>query len=222
MKRVLLALAFGLLLAYGCLTQDEGDLTKEELRGKIPEMAESPSSGLITVSGDANLSVVKIEASRKGAGWQFPIEDHEDEFIRIGLHSDSFIRLNSSQLMFLDEEEAIWLHPMAEGNGTVLFDAIYSRDIDNCSADAVRLLGKDYGATHLVNGSTFESDDKWKVGLEKKYGCLERIVIYLDGYFYDLGEGDQISLFRNDNTILFVPDSSGGAPAVRIIGTAPS
>ena len=212
-------MVLGILLSLGCVTPDEQP-TKEELAMELENITEAPQDGLITASGNEDVSVVKIRAFKEGPRWRFPVGEHEDEFIEAGLHSDSFIRLNSSQLMLLDDEESVWIHPMIEsGDKAVLFDAVYAREIDNCSVGQVKILGKEYAVQELVDDSSFESDDKWKMVLVEEQGCLSRIIVYLDGYFYDLEDDDQISLFRNDNTILFRFDGIGGQPYVEIIGT---
>lgn len=210
----------GIVLLLGCISAPEQP-TKEELAGGMNISESAFESGLVSVRGNANLSVVEISAYEKGGKWRFPVENHTDEFIGVDLHSDAFIKLNNSHLMFLDDEESVWLHPMMEKEQTVLFDAIYSREIADCSASEVSILGKRYEISGLQDGSGFENDDKWEIGLEKENGCLKRIVIYLDGYFYDLDE-EQISLFRNDNTILFRFSDIETNPYVEIIGTRPS
>ena len=220
MNKVLALFVFGLLVIFGCVEPAE-HLTKEELVEKIDTSTVLPEEQIIIVKGNPNVSLVKISAYEKGGKWRFPVENHTDEFIGIGLHSDAFMKLNNSHLMLLDDDETVWLHPMMEKNQTVLFDAIYSREIKNCSASEVMVLGRKYQLTRLHDGSSFENDDKWKIGLEKENGCLKRIVIYLDGYFYDLEE-EQISLFRNDNTILFGFKDIEASPYVEVIGTVPA
>jgi len=203
---------------FGCMQQPEEEIAEEA--EEIPEIPEKES--LISVSGDEDVSVVKIRAEQVGAKWQFPVDEYEDEFIDVGLHSDSFIRLNNSHVKFLDDEEAIWIHPMIQsGNRTVLFNAIYSREVENCSDEIVTILGKDYEMSRLKDGESFEFDDKWKVGLVQEEGCTSRIVVYLDGYFYDLGNDEQINLIRNDNTVLFKFSNLESEPYVAVIGTKP-
>ncbi len=221
-RYIMVFLAFGLLLSAGCVTPEEEPITKEELEGEIGEVPETPPSGLIGVSGDENLSVVKIKAFNTGTKWQFPVEEFEDEFIEAGLHSDSFIKLNNSHIQYLDGEEAIWIHPMIHsGDRAVLFNAVYSREIADCGDDTIMILGKEYEMAKLKDGASFEFDDKWKISLVQEEACTNRIVIYLDGYFYDISNDEQIALFRNDNTVLFKFDNIETEPYVEIIGTRP-
>ena len=210
----------GLIFFLGCITQQE-QLTKEDMVETIQNIS-VPSKDLMSLSGDENISITRIKAEKTDGKWGFPIEDHEDEFIAIGLHSDSFIKLNNTHLKFLDDEEAVWIHPMIQsGERTVLFDAIYSRDIAECRPETVRILGKEYPASLLKNRSTFESDDKWKVGLEKEGSCLKRVVVFLDGYFYDIGDNERIQLFRNDNTLVFQFEHLDGDPNVKLVAVKP-
>jgi len=214
-------LILSLILLFGCISQqpipEQGEIPQEE----AINISQEEKVSLITVSGDEDVSVTEIKAKWTRTKWQFPIEDHIDEFIGVGLHSDSFIKLNNSHVKFLDDNETIWIHPMIQsGNRTVLFDAIYAREV-NCNESMVSILGKEYEMSKLKDGSSFEFDDKWKIGLEKEGDCTKRVVIYLDGYFYDLGNDEQINLFRNDNTILFKFNNIETEPYVSIIGTRP-
>ncbi len=220
MNENLIMIILGMLLLLGCISAPE-QVTKDELAENMDISERLPEMELISVKGNSSLSVVEISAYEKGGKWIFPIENYTDEFLEVGLHSDAFIKLNNSHLMFLDDEESVWLHPMINKNQTVLFDAIYSREIKNCSATETAILGKKYPLSQLQDGSSYENDDKWKVAFEKEGGCLKRIVIYLDGYFYDLGQ-EQISLFRNDNTILFWFNDTKDEPSVKVIGTMPA
>lgn len=220
MNKALVLFVIGSLLLFGCISAPEQP-TKEELAGNLSVSEPIHENGLIEARGDAAISVVKISSYEKGGKLRFPVGNYTDEFMRVGLHSDAFIRLNNSQLMFLDDEESVWLHPMMEKNQTVLFDAIYSREIKNCSISDISVLGKRYQLSMLQDGSSFDNDDKWKIGLEKESGCLKRIVIYLDGYFYDLKD-EQITLFRNDNTVLFRFKEIEAGPYVEVVGTMPS
>jgi hypothetical protein len=201
----------------------ERGLDEESLEMELANASAIPSEGLVSVSGDENLSVATVSASRVGKGWQFPLEDHRDEFIAFGIHSDAFIRLNSSHLKPMEEDESIWLTPMLkDGNRTVLFNAVYSKEVGDCGRGELSILGKAYRKEALTDGGSFELDDKWKVGLDEEDECLKRLVIYQDGYFYDLEEDEELSLFRNDNTILFGFRDIGDAPKVRIVATKPA
>lgn len=208
----------------GCLAQPaERGLDEEALEAELANATAVSPEGLISLSGDGSLSVATIKASEAGGSWRFPLKDYEDEFIGVGIHSDAFIRLNGSHLLFLEDGESVWLTPMIkDGNRTVLFNAIYSKEVGDCGQGNLSILGKTYDARDLADGEAFELDDKWKVGLDKEDGCLRKVVIYLDGYLYDLGEDEQLSLFRNDNTILFGFRDIDEAPEVRVVATKPA
>lgn len=237
MKRdimILGILAF-LIVAAGLITyvmlpgpvgnvEDRGEqIIKEELVREIETIPPAPSEELIQLGGDENIRVVTIKAWEEENKWHFPIQEYEDEFIDVGLHSDAFIQFDGNQIELLEDSEAIWLTPMIKSdNKTVLFNAIYSHDIANCGSEKVKIMGKEYDLSSLRNGSAFENDDKWKVVLDYDGACLKRIVIYLDGYFYDLEDNDQINLFRNDNTVLFKFENLEEKPKIKLIITKPS
>ncbi|GEM_PF-2369999 len=222
MKKVLLSfLVLGLVLAIGCVAQEE-QAPKEEVAVELENLSTIPKQGLIAVTGDEQLSVARIKAKKEGSKWQFPIEEHVDEFIEVGLHSDTFLVLNNSHIRMLGSDESIWLIPMIEsGNSAVLFDAVYAKEV-SCEDKTTTILGEGYDISKFEDGSSFEFDDKWKIGLERENGCTKRIVIYLDGYFYDLEDGEQLNLFRNDNTILFKFTNTDSNPQIEIIGTKPT
>ena len=94
-----------------------------------------------------------------------------------------------------------------------------------------------------VSSSGFENDDKWKVWVEGKEVvppnmtkeqqmqyvlssyrefCPVRVVVFMDGYFSDLKDGEQISLFRNDNTVLFGFENLESGPQVKVVATRPA
>jgi len=228
------------LMMMGCLQPEVAQPTKEELANELASNVIAPP--LITVSGNENLSVVTMRAVDTSSGWQFPLSDYNDEFINVGLYSDSFIKLNKSQIPWLEDGEAIWLTPMLRNGTGTLFNAIYSKEIDNCNATTLTILGKEYRMSELEYGGRFENDDKWQVGVleemveppnmteeqQRQYDlssyrefCPRRVVIYLDGYFYDIKEGDQVNLFRNDNTILFQFKDLAGEPKAEVVATRP-
>ncbi len=222
MKKILLGfLVLGLFLAIGCIAQEE-KAPKEQIEVEVANLSIVPQDGLITVTGNENLSVVNIKAKQSATKWHFPLEEHVDEFIDVGLHSDTFLVLDNSHIKMLDENESIWLIPMVQsGNSAVLFDAVYAKEV-SCEDKKTNILGKEYDISKFEDGSGFEFDDKWKIGLEKENDCTKRIVIYLDGYFYDLKDNEQLNLFRNDNTILFKFSNLEDEPLVEVIGTKPT
>ncbi len=219
MKKIIISLVLLAMLA-GCLGQaGTAQSTKEEVGKALGNVTAAPVKELISVSGSDNLSVVSISAVNQNGSWLFPMKDYEGQFQSAGLYSTAFIRLNDSQISWLDSGERIWLTLMVRNGTGVLFNAIYSNDAVNCSAGNVRILGRDYALSGLRNGSSFLMDDKWKVVLDSKGGCPSRIVIYLDGYFYGMKDNERIPLFRNDNTVLFGFDSLESGPVAKVIAT---
>ncbi|MFH1685146.1 MAG: hypothetical protein ABH983_02465 [Candidatus Micrarchaeota archaeon] len=222
MKKILLSfLVLGIFLAIGCIAQEE-KAPKEQIEVEVANLSIVPQDGLIIVTGNENLSVVNIKAKQSATKWQFPLEEHVDEFLDVGLHSDTFLVLDNSHIKMLDENETVWLIPMIQSeNSAVLFDAVYAKEV-SCEDKTANILGKEYEISKLKDASSFEFDDKWKIGLEKENDCTKRIVIYLDGYFYDLKDNEQLNLFRNDNTILFKFSNLGDEPQIEVIGTKPT
>lgn len=208
-----------LVLLFGCISTEIPE--KEELEVELEDVGVGTPDNYITVAGNDTHSVVTIKAAEENGKWQFPLQDYEDEFLFAGLHSDSFIVLNSSHISWLGDGEEIWLTPMIRsGEQTILFNAIYSMDLD-CDDAAVPILGKLYSRAQLEDGSRFGNDDKWKVAWENKGGCPARAIIYLDGYFYDIKSGEEIELFRNDGTVLFRFERLGDGPVIKVKATKP-
>ncbi len=248
MKKTILfgsIVALLLLVSFGCLgIGSQPPPTKEGLAFDLNNTAKVTAPPEILVSGNSSVSVAKVMALQNGTkGWRFPLKDYPKPFEVAGLYSDSFVVLNSSHIKMLGPNETIWLTPMIRsGDKAVLFNAIYSKDIDTtaCRKDiddtittmgqkeppqntSILILGKQYalGDPFLVNGSSFGLDDKWRVQIliepirpakvseeqywisSYMYKCPRQIIIYMDGYFSDIKDGEQIPLFRNDNTILF-------------------
>lgn len=230
MKALFLSI-LGLLLLFGCAAPPEApqEPTDEivapppEAPPEVPpeEPPEAPPEEPMEVSGDENLAVIKISAAESDGGWQFPLEMYDEEFESVGLYSDSFIQLNRSHVPFLAEGEAVWLTPTIDDGKGVLFNAIHSNEIEGCNASTVMILGKNYDVPALKSCSNFENDDRWKIALDEKDGCLKRIVIHMEGYFYDVESDEQISLFRNDNALLIQFKDLEGEPKVRLIATKP-
>ena len=232
MRYTLILSILGLLLLFGCAAPPEAppEEPTDEMVAPPPEAPpelppeeppELPPEEPIEVSGDENLTMITIRAVRTNGEWQFPSETYDKEFERVGLYSDSFIQLNKSHISFLDEGEAVWLTPMIDDGKGVLFNAIHSKEIEGCNASTISVLGKSYAVSALKNGSGFENDDKWKVALDIQDDCLERVVIYMDGYFHGLENDDQVSLFRNDNTLLLQFADLESQPQVHLIATKP-
>jgi len=189
--------------------------SREVLEQELEGQANASLEGLISIS--ENQSAVMVLIRSTGSGPRFALGEYQDEFIRFGMHSDSFIRLDQSRISTLNESESLWLMPMLRNGSGVLFNAIYSNDVSDCNTQSIDILGKRYLVSQLQNGSAFESDDKWKVGLDYEDGCLKRVVVYLDGYFYDLKDGEQLSLFGNDERIMFGFMNLSSQPAFEVV-----
>jgi hypothetical protein len=115
------------------------------------------------------------------------------------------------------------------GRNGVIFNAVYTADF-NGTCPQIRFLGKDYtlimfdasqsdssrivrggnielreiGSGKIIalkDGSSFNNDDRWKVVLGWKSGRLTKIVIYMEGYFYEIKEDEEIPLFGTDKVI---------------------
>ncbi|MBI5223888.1 hypothetical protein HY990_05715 [Candidatus Micrarchaeota archaeon] len=233
-------LVLPLILLFGCVTnekvQSKDDLVRSLSQNSSPLMVRGDSS-LFLSAGDTRISTLKVLAKEAAPDWRFPLSDYPGVFDGVGIASDSFVRINRTLLKGLDPSENIWITSYIRGkshNGTVLFNAIYSKEISDPNATSMMILGKNYSLDYLGQKSSlaFESDDKWKIKLEGNCTVSEptssycgfkptRVVIYLDGYFSDLKEGEQVNLFRNDNSVLFKFVDLKLAPAFELIYTHP-
>ncbi|MDD5340068.1 MAG: hypothetical protein PHV13_02355 [Candidatus ainarchaeum sp.] len=221
MKKVIISLILLAMLA-GCLGQaGTAQPTKEEVGKALGNVTAAPVKELISVGGSDNLSVVSISAVNQNGSWLFPMKDYEGQFQSAGLYSTAFMQLNGSQIRWLDAGESIWLTAMVRNGTGVLFNAVYSNDAVNCSTGNIRILGRDYALSGLRNGSSFLRDDKWKVAVDSQGGCPSRILIYMDGYFDRMKDGEQINLFRNDNTVLLSFEGLATSPSLRMIAIEP-
>ena len=219
-KTIICVLA--LLLVFGCLSQQP---VGRESPLEPPRANQTAIDGIPvyirSVQWDENLSVVELSSYRVNNEPKFQVLYYKDQFTKLGIHSDSFIKLETRHLAMLDENETIWITPMVHNNSGVLLNVIYSREIDNCSAASIEILGKNYRLKNLKNTASFNNDDKWKVLLDYNGNCLKRVVITMDGYFYDIKDGQQINLFRNDNTILLAFTNIATDPKIRVVATKP-
>ncbi len=199
MKKLIL-ISFLILALFGCTKTAEKSLIDNQMAlNQTIEANNLSADNLITVTGDENIAKIEIKSSNL----QFPLKKYEKQFVNVGLHSEAFIKLDKSHIAFLDDNEAIWLTPMIRNNSGVLFNAIYSKDVDSCKSAYISILGKSYNLGSLKNASSFRGDDKWKILFDYNGTyCIKRLIIYMDGYFYNLKEGEQINLFRNDNTMV--------------------
>lgn len=214
----LTGLIIGIMILAGCLSQPQGAPSKEGLLQNLSvQNAAIAQPGLITSSDQGPVQVVTI----RSVNGSFPMTIYSQRFLFAGLYSDTFVMLNGSQIRWMGPNESIWL-TVYRGNGSgVVFNAIYSNTIDDCGAGGVEMLGKNYSIGELRNGSSFGNDDKWKVSLDSINGCPTGVAVYLDGYFDGLKDGEQIPLFRNDNTVLLEFDDLEGVPLARVIATRP-
>lgn len=218
MKKMIIC-ALALLLVFGCIEVSNPDL-KEDMANQVKENTVITAPNIIW-KDEGGISTIRVGAINSGGKWRFPVGLYENEFESAGLYSDSFIQINKTHAGWLDSDERIWITPMIRNGSGVIFNAIYSKEINSCAATTIRILGKDYSLENLKNGSSFNNDEKWKVLLDYNGGCLKRVVVSMDGYFYDIKEGQQINLFRNDNTILLAFDNLETSPRIRIVATKP-
>lgn len=228
---VILAILLIFILLFGCTatTQNPKEklMPKEQLFDNISSAnITNQSQSYIKTEENGNVTKVTIESFSNAGKNVFPLQKYPKQFERVGLYSEDFIRLNKSQIKTLAEGEEIWLTPGIRRDGKgVLSNAIYSRYLNaDCSDKNITILGKTYDITKLNQNAAFEKDDKWKVIYEYKdytNTCKTKIIIAMNGYFEGLEEGEQISLFRNDNTVLlsFKDLNSTELPKVGIIYT---
>jgi len=195
-----------------------GNLTDKKVLGQELGAQENLSmSSLMSITENESVTIVLIRTAKSGETWRFPLSEFPGQFTSLGMYSDSFIRLNQSQIQSLNESETIWLTPMLKNGSGLLFNAIYSNEVNECNPKTISILGRVYPVSKLKNGSLFESDDKWKVALDYQNGCLERIVVYQDGYFYNLKDGEMINLFRNDDSMMFGFVNLSSGPMIKVI-----
>jgi len=71
-------------------------------------------------SGD--VTVLKIRAHKTENGWQFPLTHYDKPLIDADLHGEAFIRLNSTHIPWLENNELIWLTPMLWNGSGMLFN----------------------------------------------------------------------------------------------------
>jgi hypothetical protein len=232
MKKLILGILM-LFVVFGCITQQSEDNTlKPDMADEIENNTFSVSQPVIEVLQSGDVSVVQINSVSKDGGSEnvFALDEYPSQFDDVELYSDSFIQLNNSQIEWLEDSERVWITPMLDNGTGILFNAIYSKDVE-CNDEKVTILGKEYELDKLENG-TVGGDDKWKARVEvegeptepgSSYNdvCPTRVVIYLDGYFSDLANDEQINLFRNDNTILFEFKQLGDIPQIIITATKP-
>ncbi len=221
----LLAVAFVILLASGCVSNQQNapnattnPAASNQTNSSVPAPAVQPAvGGGIQVTDEGSVQVASVAAN----GTAFPMQEYPNQFTSVGFYSDTFVKIDSSSIKFLDGNESIWLTPQIRGNRTILLNAIYSRSV-SCSPDTVTILGKDYSISALRNASALDADPKWKVALYYNGSCLSRVIVYMDGYYGNLGDGDTVPLFMDDGGILFRLDRSGQGQSISVIATKPA
>ncbi|MBI5046418.1 hypothetical protein HZC07_01670 [Candidatus Micrarchaeota archaeon] len=214
-KFVVLLAVFVLL--FGCMGNNTPDLTTgintniSINSSNSQNLSDINPQDYLKLSENGNVETAALLSINQNGKVVFPFaSDYAGQFDSLGLYSDYFIHLNRSQFKLLNENESIWITPGVTENGGLLFNAIYSTTVYSCTNKMygstppnITILGKQYPYSLVYqNGSSFEKDDKWKVRFEQGTNCTGRLIIYLDGYFDKLTSKDQISLFRNDNTVL--------------------
>lgn len=232
MKKLIFTIIFAIgLLVVAILINVKFHIYERVVLGYDPEMlyydTVEPEPGDILIRGNANHSYIEIYASKVNGKWQFPLKRYERQFVDVNLHNERFIELGEEvytsawRPWLLDENEAIWLTPMIQNNSGELINAIYSKEISSCNPSEIKILGKTYKMEELKHDSSFNNDDKWKILLDKEGSCLQRLIINMNGYFYNIKEGEQIRLFRNDNTIVLSFNELKGEPNIKIISSKP-
>ena len=171
----------------------------------------------------------------------------------LGKTSTAYIRVDEEDMDFLsgtceNEEQAFWFNlKTREGKG-VVFEAVYSVDLEG-DCEQIKLLGKAYeveavekpeseegrivrggeirlkeadsqAAVTLRDGSGFNRDDRWPVVLGWENDELVKIIVYMGGYFYDV-EADtaNVPLFGAGNNVLARFTDMDTNPAFELITT---
>ncbi|MEK6981319.1 MAG: hypothetical protein AABX38_00175 [Candidatus Micrarchaeota archaeon] len=247
-KSIILGILLVSLLFFGCIN-DRVEKVYEYSKGTYEYVRDEVNEKrYMNITSDENSSTILINAI-KGDGistgkgtFLFPLKKYGINLEGAGIYSKEFIRLTNQQIQFIEPfdgggypREEIYLTPIISDNGdqkkVSLFNAvyIYTNSQDWCIQDSetIYLLGQRYNLSELQNNSAFLGDDKWKVTKEypkiynEKYVCVNRIIISMNGYFDDIKEGDQISLFGNNNIIVVEFKDLETGPKLKIIATKP-
>lgn len=218
MKKTIIVILFAFLI-FGCTLSQKDSVTIQPNLNQTIRANGLPLKDAITISGDERIATVSIAASKTSDQWQFPLTSYSQPFADVGLYSDAFIKLDNTKVKILDDGESIWLTPLVRNGSGVLFNAIYSKELTECNPEKVNILGKYYRLSDLASSTSFRNDDRWKLSFDHDGNCVSRIVVYMDGYFSNLKDDEQVSLFRNDNTILISFKNLENNPELKIIGT---
>lgn len=239
MKMFMVMAAVLAVLLAGCLQPPGAVLQNQENPASVgihDAPALTPDS--IYVQQDGPVSTIGIEAQRVNDSWRFPLGNYPDEFRGVSLYNERFIQLNKTQIPFLEEGESVWLTPAIQNGSGVLVNALYSKKFQACHSSNLSILGKSYARDELIPNADlpyFRNDDRWQVRFEQRQiktnvtplsydmdFCDDRLVIFLNGYFDNIKEGEEIHLFRNDNTLLLKFVNLGTKPRVEVIATRPT
>jgi|GEM_PF-6732360 len=148
-----------------------------------------------------------------------------------------------------NEKQAFWINPIVREGKGIIFDAVYSIDTEgdcynlkflgreywvigsfppNTTGSVLRRGGEivlrdktTYEVVELKDGSSLNNDDRWKVVLGWKNNKLAKVIVYMEGYFYDIEEGEKIGLFGSEELMAMFEDLGSG-PVFKLIAVAPS
>jgi len=231
MKNMIFALA-AVLVLFGCVTPEapEANETVESvIHIEVPIVEEEgPVESFSVESVDGVFPIVDYE-----------FYDNSNPFSDgvggdLGKTSTAYIKIDEDGLAFLSggcsgEQQAFWFNLQTKDGKGVIFEAVYSVDLEE-ECETVKFLGKEYeietvykpdsrGNTVVRGGSiklkgeestitlsdkgSFNNDDKWPVVLGWKDGKLVKIIVYMGGYFYDIeADTNVVPLFGAGNSVL--------------------
>ncbi|MDD5337393.1 MAG: hypothetical protein PHS02_02820 [Candidatus ainarchaeum sp.] len=226
MKKYLVCALLALALLSGCITNPPASSPNNTIH-YVPSDNVSPEpeanlSILMNLTENETTSIVYIKTLNRNGEWLFPLQNYSGEFAKAGLYSSVFIKLNSSQLKTLGNDESLWVTPYTSDGKGILFNAIFSKELSSCNLSAVRLLGKYYTLDYLKTSPNFNNDDKWKIATVSENGCIKRILIVQSGYFYNISENESIQLFTNDGSLSAQFKNLGSTPELIISGLKPA
>lgn len=228
MKNMLFGFALVLLL-FGCVAQQvpQANETVENITTVMEE--KQPSDVFRIKSIDGAFPTVDYEFSDNsnpfsdGAGGD--LGKTSTSYIKADENDLNILSLGCEGT----QKQAIWIAPMIKDDKGALFEAVYSTDLEEY-CDLIDFKGKNYRLTivekpsttqdkivrggeislrelgsgntiKLKDGSSLNNDDKWKVVLGWKNDRLAKIIIYMDGYYYDIEEGEEVQLFGSSEVV---------------------
>jgi len=224
MKKVMFAMLGIMMLLFGCtisesnLPENGSDIlswvedkiqelnppvspvyiNKSKINGGYPSVY---LKDYIDIEEKDNVTIVTINSFQENNTLYFPLYFYEEEFVNVNQYQQHFLKLDNGELPALNENEAIWLYPMIKDNKGVLFKAIYTYEFEQCDSETMDIFGETYNVSDFKEGESFFNDDKWKIVFDYDEDCVKRMVVYLDGYFYDLENNEKIDLFFNDERL---------------------